>query len=191
MEFQLLEEALAVSSERRFLSICSTGRRLNIRKDRLRREDGESIREWMERTRRTLEMLARRDECFSYPSCINCPKGRDMLLDHISKQRPYWDTRHVETALHVLTDFGPDRRLPDICEIGTKLNELLNLQEQLGISLHDSIVQVEGQFACTQTTSCIHCELGRGIFHEMLLDLAENGLEGRYGDFLRGQHQYL
>ena len=174
--------------------LCPAGRRINAlrRKFDLRNlaENSTTTGYDLENQQRHLDRAAKEDGCFDYLSCVACPRGRSLYLEWLNVAHPYWDIRQVETALTYLSVEGHDRHLPDACDVGKRINDLMELEER-GFSVREAITELEQQHHCTMTLTCSHCERGLGVLRDMLNDLSIQGMDSETGNALRQQHPYL
>lgn len=190
-----VQELLNLMSERsvyrEMLPLCPVGKAINRTRATMKRGPQEELRDFMNRMLSEVKEISREHECLQYNSCANCKRGQELFSEHLVETFGLWLGQDIETALKVLGAEGWSRRLPNFCEIGKQINTLTALMTDSGVDLRASITALESEYACTKTPSCIHCELGRGMFKQILLDLCENGMDGEWGKRLQNHYDYL
>lgn len=183
---ELLTALSETSSMRTFFPPCPIGAELNRVRASTPRFGHDEEGDYARRIRRRLSRLEREagEECLSVGSCAHCPRGRDAFTRALFERYPHWQTSHIDRLLAALTQTGPDRPLPNFCDIGHQVNVLVSTGSVHIEALQPAIDSLCAEHDCLNTESCVLCERGRGVFRNLLLDLSENGMSGEAGAYL-------
>lgn len=187
--YDLIDAALDTGPLRHMFPACALGRKINRIRAKVTPKIDEDPRAYHNRLKMRIGLLGATEKCMSYESCVLCPRAKDILAKAAS-QRMYCQDHHARAVLDQMTATGQQRLLPNTCSIGRTMNSLLANGDADEAS--DLAVAVLGdKYDCATVTSCMHCALGRGVVENLLLDLAQNGLEGDAGKELKEHGGYL
>jgi len=185
-----LEGATATGPLRVMFQDCPTGRAVNKMRDQLSRYADEDITGYVARLQRKLSFAGSPGiRCLEHPSCSECPAGKDILAEQAADQYSC-QLEHSRAAIDLLAATGGDRVLPNACSVGKTINNLVGNSDS-GDVRSVAIEAITSTHNCTEQTSCLHCGLGRGVLSELLLDLADSGMDSPAGKLLKGTYQYL
>lgn len=188
---EVIDQLSERSAFRKMFNKCPVGRKINDRRRTVRRRPGEDTPTYAKRLYHRVKMVTGDNRCLERNSCGNCSKGQQLFVEWLCSEYGFWLGAHLESLFSMLAQEGWDRQLPNACEIGKEINRLKAWQAAEGIHVQGAIDQLASQYSCVETPACIHCELGRGIFKSMLLDMCEHGMDGEWGPFLKEHHTYL
>ena len=158
---------------------CPTGSKFNLMRAKIRQMANEPDHLYRDRLRRKMLFLESREGwgCVSeYDSCAHCPRGKTAFIDALWGQFPYWLRPDLEALVTSLTQDGPGRRLPNWCDIGHQINQVLTSGSVTAENAGDVARVLASENRCLDMPSCAHCALGQGGFEDLLLQLSEHGM---------------
>lgn len=174
----LLAELSTAAPDRIMVSYCPVGRNLNeMRKTVVRRED-EHPADYADRRLAILKLVAGNHGCTDRQTCASCPDGQALFVEELHRRTAlFWQHHSVSLVFSKFSEEGWSRTLSPLCPIteGIQASDAFRgLHPEAAAAIRDAL---EEQHLCKDQISCLTCELGQGVFHEILLDLAEHGLE--------------
>ncbi len=189
MLHDLIDSALDSGPLRHMFPACTLGRKINRIRAQVTPKVDEDPLAYHNRLKARVGLLGATEKCLSYESCALCPRAKDILARAASK-RLYCQDHHARTVFDQMTLTGQTRLLPNTCSIGRTMNALLANGDADGVS-DVAVAALGDKYDCATMTSCMHCALGRGVVENLLLDLAQNGLDGDAGKELKEHAGYL
>lgn len=189
MLHELIESALDTGPLRIMFPACRMGQRINQVRSAMSPKKDEDPLAFHHRLKERVRLLGATEKCLSFESCALCPRAKNIFARAAEHQLFCLDT-HARTVFEQMTLTGQERPLPNTCSIGRTMNSLLS-HGDAGEAGDVAVAVLSEKYGCASMTSCLHCPLGRGVVDDLLLDLAQNGLEGDAGRELKEHSGYL
>lgn len=181
------DDATSIGMYRQYLPECPHGRNIQILMDNVRPFPYETAEAFDARFEKAARVLTEGEDCLDVPSCIQCARGQGIVSDRA--QLLYGtDPNHSLTLLDLYSRTGDNRYFPNTCQVGRQMNQIMGSELENRAEIADQIAR---SFGCNDVLSCAHCEIGRDLIQDLLLELAEFGMDCEAGYFLRDMHMWL
>lgn len=194
MRFLSLIQAATDSGPRRVLLMaCKTGKRAQEIRARAEIRPGESLEEFAARVHRKVALSTHRSGCLDYGTCLDCRRGREILAT--KAERVYGCMApHARAAIDLLARTGRERALPQACDMGRSITRVAKEFDALDLGgdfLTMAIEPLSRAYGCLDRHHCLSCPKGADVLEEMLLHLAEYGMDEWARTRLGGTYQML
>lgn len=182
-----IADALTTGLFRNYLRDCRFGSDMHVLMRNVTPMRHETEDDYLARFHRVASVLTTGEECLEVDACIRCSRGQEILATRASKSYGT-DPTHALTVLELYSRSGENRYFPNTCEVGRQINSMMSSELENRGELAETIAS---SFGCTDIDACSSCGIGQGLIDELLVNLAEFGMDGEAGYYLRNIHMWI